>query len=449
MDLSPSALRTAYAKGRVTPIDVVEFVLSRLNDDDQEAVWISNVDPEKALAEAALLTSRLGELASLPLFGLPFSVKDNIDMAGEPTTAACPDFCYVAETSAFVVDQALKAGALYIGKTNLDQFATGLVGVRSPYGIPRNPHNPDYIPGGSSSGAGVSVSTGVVSFAFGTDTGGSGRVPASYNGIAGLKPAPGLLSRTGLVYACRSIDTATIFAANAQDAFSVFEAVNEPDPDDPYMMHPAVVKAERKTSSGPRIAVPQEADLKFFGDDEICGLFNEAKAQALQVFGGISEIDFSQFTELNDQMFFGPLLAERNASVGAFISANETACDPTVRGIVATSDKMTAVDTYDAQYKVLDTKAATKVFWETHDVLMVPTVGHLIKKADLVADPLQPNFNNGYYTNFANPLGLSAIATPFAKTKSGVPWGVTFLCNQTNLEWLAELADAFSRKALS
>lgn len=444
MDLSPAALRTAYARGSVTPVDVVRYVLSRLNDDDQESVWISTVDPEVALVSAEALTRRIGDLDTLPLFGLPFSVKDNIDVAGAPTTAACPAYEYDANTSAFVVNEALKAGAIYIGKTNLDQFATGLVGVRSPYGTPRNPFNPDYIPGGSSSGAGVSVSTGVVSFAFGTDTGGSGRVPASYNGIAGLKPAPGLLSRRGLVFACRSIDTPSVFTKTATDACTVFDAVNAHDPLDAFATAPAIIKAQKAISRHPKIAVPRPSDLQFFGDTEIKGMFEAATAHARALFGPVGEIDFTPFTDLNDIMFFGPLLAERDVSVGAFIDGNFEAIDPTVRGLVGKSKEMSAADTYRAQYRVLDTKIATNSVWDQHDILMVPTVGTILTTAELLDDPLSPNFKNGFYTNYANPLGLSAIATPFKRTKSGVPWGVTLLVNHSNLNDLAAIADAFS-----
>ncbi|MEM5475722.1 allophanate hydrolase [Pacificibacter sp. AS14] len=444
MDLSPVALRTAYADGRVTPVDVVKFVLSRLGDDDQDNVWISTVDPEMALAAAEALMLRIGDLDALPLFGLPFSVKDNIDVSGVPTTAGCPAFQYKAKTSAFVVDEALKAGAIYIGKTNLDQFATGLVGVRSPYGTPRNPFNPEYIPGGSSSGAGVSISTGVVSFAFGTDTGGSGRVPASYNGIAGLKPAPGLLSRRGLVFACRSIDTPSVFTKTAGDACTVFNAVNAHDPLDAYGSAPAIINGQKALPSRPKIAVPQKSDLQFFGNAEIETLFEAATDHAQTLFGQVSEVDFTPFMDLNDIMFFGPLLAERDVSVGAFIDENYDAIDPTVCGLVRKSKQMSAADAYRAQYKILDTKVATQSFWDQYDILMVPTVGTLVTTADLLDDPVLPNFKNGFYTNYANPLGLSAIATPFARTKSGVPWGVTLLVNHSSLDDLAAIADQFS-----
>jgi allophanate hydrolase len=287
-----------------------------------------------------------------------------------------------------------------------------------------------------------------VSFAFGTDTGGSGRVPASYNGIAGLKPAPGLLSRRGLVFACRSIDTPSVFTKTATDACTVYTAVKKHDPRDPYVTSPSVIPAQGSPSR-PKIAVPQKSDLQFFGNAEIEALFEAATDHARTLFGHVSEIDFTPFTDLNDIMFFGPLLAERDVSVGAFIDENFEAIDPTVRGLVHNSKKMSAADAYRAQYKVLDTKVALQTVWDQHDILMVPTVGTLLTKADLAADPLLPNFKNGYYTNYANPLGLSAIATPFATTQSGVPWGVTFLVNTTNLDWLANIADSFSRSVTS
>ncbi|MEM7522207.1 MAG: allophanate hydrolase [Pseudomonadota bacterium] len=442
MDLSIDALREAYETGRTTPLEVVEFVLSRLDDADQESVWISVVDHASALARAAALGERIGSIDQLPLYGLPFSVKDNIDVEGQPTTAACPAFGYVAKTSAHVVAEALAAGAIYIGKTNLDQFATGLVGVRSPYGVPRNPFNPDYIPGGSSSGAGVSVSTGVVSFAFGTDTGGSGRVPASYNAITGLKPAPGQLSRRGLVFACRTIDTPTIFAKSGGDAKRVFDVVSSFDPRDPYAIMPG--PAVHASSRAARIAAPRAADLKFFGNAETEAFFANALAQAESAFCAIARADFTQFTRLNDLMFFGPLLAERDASIGAFVSENEGACDPNVSALVLGSRSMSAADAYRAQYQIADAKVETSVFWESHDVLMVPTVGDILKTADVKAEPLKLNFNNGYYTNFANPLGLVAVATPFAMNAEGVPWGVTFLAKPEFTDDLLGLADAFS-----
>lgn len=445
MDLSLSALRSAYKSKEVRTIDVVEYILSRVDDPDQKSVWISTNDANSVRLVAEALDARLHDIDKLPLFGLPFSVKDNIDVAGQPTTAACPDFAYTAEESAFVVEKAIEAGAIYIGKTNLDQFATGLVGVRSPYGIPVNPHNSDYIPGGSSAGAGVSVSTGMVTFAFGTDTGGSGRVPASYNAIAGFKPAPGLMSRKGLVFACRSIDTASIFANTAQETIAIFDAVAQHDPMDPYNDAPAYQDSQTKDLTRPwKISIPRNDDLQFFGNEETKALFNQAVERLSTLTEQTQTIDFSQFTALNDLMFFGPLLAERDVSVGAFVDKHPDSCDPIVRSLIQGSRKYTAAEAYAAQYKIADARASTAHIWDSIDAIMVPTVGDVYTLEALANDPLQLNFNNGYYTNFANPMGLSAIATPFGTTNAGVPWGVTFLCAKGGEKQLARIAEQFS-----
>ena len=234
MDITPRHLRTAYREGRVKPSEAMAYVLSRLSDDDQSGVWISTVDPDVAMAAACALDRRMAEIDSLPLYGLIFSVKDCIDVAGEVTTSACPEFGYIAKELNPAVADAVAAGALYIGKTNMDQFATGLVGVRSPYGIARNPHNAAYIPGGSSSGAAVWSATGTSSFGFGTDTGGSGRVPASYNGVTGSKPAPGAFSQRGTVYACRSFDTISLYTQTPRDGHDIYRVLARHDPDDAF-----------------------------------------------------------------------------------------------------------------------------------------------------------------------------------------------------------------------
>ena len=447
MNLSISFLRAEYRAGRLTPGQVMDQVLSRLEDDDQDSVWISTVDLKKARDRAAYLDSQGERIDSLPLYGLPFSVKDNIDVADEMTTAACPAFAYMAEKSAAVVQAALDAGAMFIGKTNLDQFATGLVGVRSPYGIPRNPFNSQYIPGGSSSGAGVSVSTAMVSFAFGTDTGGSGRVPASYNGIVGLKPAPGQLSRRGLVFACRSIDTATIFANSAADAMRVFDCIAKPDEQDPYCI---AGQASPLPSTALRFGVPRPDQLRFFEDSEVEALFDEAVAYLNRLVDGDTAcIDFDLLTGINDLMFFGPLLAERDVSVGTFVDEHTEDCHPVVQLLITGSRRFSAFDAHSAIYQIADARVGMEPVWKDIEVLMVPTVGSVYSLETVDNDPLQPNFNNGYYTNFANPLGLSAIATPFGKTKEGVPWGVTFLFKPGKEAAVAAFADSFSKIAHS
>lgn len=421
--LTIGALRRAYAAGETTPSQVVADLARRFEDPDQEAVWISTASPD-------MIEKRCAEVEAgprdLPLYGIPFSVKDNIDAVGFPTTAACPDYAYMPSASATIVARAEAAGAICLGKTNLDQFATGLVGVRSPYGIPINPFNADYIPGGSSAGAGVSVSTGMVAFAFGTDTGGSGRVPASYNGIYGLKPAPGEWSRSGLVYACRSFDTATVFAGDLEDALAVDAAVRGVDPSDPFS-----VEFKTQDIPCPRVAMAPPPRLEFFGDHDVAALY----AQAYGVLSGLTDIaeaDLAPFQSINDLMFFGPFLAERDVSVGAFIEAHADACHPVVGPMIQASRKFTAADAYRALYQTAEAKRATAAFWQTHDVLVTPTVGAMVTRAMCEADPLGPNFRNGSYTNFANPLGLAALSVPFGHVPAGVPWGLTFYTQPTH-----------------
>lgn len=447
MSAAIARLREAYRAGARKPSDSMEAALGRLGGQDQSAVWISTVDPEKAMAAARVLDQRLGEIDRLPLYGLVFSVKDNIHVAGEPTTAACPGFEHVPEASAPVVAAALEAGALYLGKTNMDQFATGLVGVRSPYGTPRNPHNPAYIPGGSSSGAGVSVATGTVHFAFGTDTGGSGRVPACYGGVVGLKPAPGMLSRRGLIYACRSFDTASIFAADAEDARLVYDAIVAPDALDPYALPPEARRpwrAETKALGALRLAIPRPEDLDFFGDAETEALFAAARRRLEGLVGAIEETDYRPFDEVGRMVFFDAPLAERDAAVGDFIDRRPDDCHPVVRELILGSRRFNAADAHRALYKIAETRTALAPFWERTDALMLPTVGSLLTVAEVTADPLTPNFNNGYYTNPANPLGLAAVATPFGRNAAGVPYGVTFLAPPGSEGFLCRLAEAFS-----
>ncbi|MGT2439724.1 amidase family protein [Bradyrhizobium betae] len=419
-------------------------VLSRLNAADQSGVWISTAKPESVMAAARALDARVGEIEALPLYGLVFSVKDCIDVAGEQTTSACPEFAHVAKDTSPVVADAIAAGAIYVGKTNMDQFATGLVGVRSPYGIARNPHNPDYIPGGSSSGAAVSVATGTSSFAFGTDTGGSGRVPASYCGVTGFKPAPGAFSQRGMVYACRSFDTISLYTQQPDDAYDIYRVLARHDPADGFSPIDFAGWTQQASPARPlKIATPRLDQLKFFGNAETEGLFGDALHRLRQLDLPVAPVDFSPFTSINDLMFFGPFLAERDVSVGAFLDANPDAGVRIVRDLVIGSRKFTAADAYRALYEVKDVQRSLRAFWERHDALVVPTVGTILSIADVARDPLTANFNNGYYTNFANPLGLAAIAVPNAVTGAGVPYGVTFLAPAGRERLLTDLARTF------
>lgn len=448
MDISPRQLRAAYCSGALKPSDVAAHVLSRLSDADQSGVWISTAKPESVMADARALDARIGEVDALPLYGLVFSVKDCIDVAGEQTTSACPEFAYVAKDTSPVVADAIAAGAIYIGKTNMDQFATGLVGVRSPYGIARNPHNPDYIPGGSSSGAAVSVATGTSSFAFGTDTGGSGRVPASYCGVTGFKPAPGAFSLRGMVYACRSFDTITLYTREPGDAYGVYRVLARHDPEDCFSPTDFAGWTEQASPARPlKVATPRLDQLKFFGNTETERLFGDALRKLRQLDLSLVPADFSPFASINDLMFFGPFLAERDVSVGTFLDANPDAGVKIVRDLVVGSRKFTAADAYRALYEVKEVHRSLHAFWQTYDALVVPTVGTVLSIADVARDPLMANFNNGYYTNYANPLGLAAIAVPHAVTGAGVPYGVTYLAPAGRERLLTDLACAFVERA--
>lgn len=449
MDISPRHLRAAYRNGALKPSDVVAHVLSRLTDADQSGVWISTAEPENVTAAARALDERIGEIDGLPLYGLVFSVKDCIDVAGEQTTSACPEFAYVATDTSPVVADAIAAGAIYVGKTNMDQFATGLVGVRSPYGIARNPHNPEYIPGGSSSGAAVSVATGTSSFAFGTDTGGSGRVPASYCGVTGFKPAPGAFSQRGMVYACRSFDTISLYARDPGDGYDVYRVLARRDPADGFSPMDFAGWTEQASPARPlKIAMPRVDQLKFFGNPETDRLFGDALHRLRRLDLPITPVDFAPFTSINDLMFFGPFLAERDVSIGAFLDAHPDAGVKIVRDLVLGSRKFSAADAYRALYEVKDVQRGLRDFWDAQDALVVPTVGTILSIDDVARDPLTSNFNNGYYTNYANPLGLAAIAVPNAMTGAGVPYGVTFLAPAGRERLLADLACAFVAAAV-
>jgi allophanate hydrolase len=448
MDITPGFLRTGYRDGRLKPSEVMAHVLSRLSDADQSGVWISTVDPDSAIAAARALDRRIADIEALPLYGLVFSVKDCIDVEDQPTTSACPEFRYIASATSPVVADAIAAGALYVGKTNMDQFATGLVGVRSPYGIARNPHNPSYIPGGSSSGAAVSVATGTSSFGFGTDTGGSGRVPASYCGVTGFKPAPGAFSQRGMVYACRSFDTISLYTSTPGDAYDIYRVLARRDPLDFFSPVDFAGWHDGTSPARPwRLATPQPEHLKFFGNSETEALFANA-LQRLQALGAtLTSIDFTPFTSINDLMFFGPFLAERDVSVGAFLDAHSDAGIKLVRDLIIGSRRHSAADAYRALYQVKEVQRSLEAFWQSHDALVVPTVGTVLTVDEVARDPLGPNFNNGYYTNFANPLGLAAIAVPNAVTRAGVPYGITALAPPGREAALTGLAEAFLRSA--
>ncbi|MGA0370110.1 MAG: allophanate hydrolase, partial [Kiritimatiellia bacterium] len=359
-----------------------------------------------------------------PLSGMPFAVKDNIDVAGMPTTAACPDYRYLPAENATVVQRLIDAGAVPMGKTNLDQFATGLVGTRSPYGIPANVFDPAYIPGGSSSGSAVAVASGQVPFALGTDTAGSGRVPAAFNELVGLKPTRGLLSNHGLVPACRSLDCISVFARTVPMARKVFQVAAGFDPKDPWSR-----KGESQARRREQVlfAVPREEDLNFFGNREYARCFAEA-VEGLERLGWEKRVlDFRPFLECARLLYEGPWVAERTAAIESLLKSNPEALLPVTRQIIEGGFKGSAVETFKALYRLKEYQRIIAPIWEEIDTLVTPTAGTHYRIDEVAADPVSTNSNLGTYTNYMNLLDLSAIAVPAGRTASGMPFGIT-LC---------------------
>ncbi|MBL8173026.1 MAG: allophanate hydrolase [Bryobacterales bacterium] len=387
------------------------------------------------------------EAAPGPLHGLTFAAKDNIDAAGIPTTAACPEFAYTPVKSATVVERAEAAGAVLAGKTNLDQFATGLSGTRSPYGICSSVFHERYISGGSSSGSAVAVAKGEVDFAFGTDTAGSGRVPAACNGIIGLKPTRGLLSMSGVVPACRSLDCVSIFARDTATAAAAFHATRGFDPEDPYSRQGL---RAAPWSHGPfRFGVPPADQLEFFGDLEAEALFHQAVAKCQAIGGSKVEIDYQPFRDTASLLYFGPWVAERYAAVGAFLQKHPYAGHPVVRRIIEGATKYSAVDAWQSHYALEKLRRLTEPAWQQIDVLFLPTTGAIYTIEQMLADPVRLNTNLGYYTNFVNLLDLSAIAVPAGLRPNGLPFGVTFIARAFEDEGLLDLSRRWEGKPVS
>ncbi|MGM9424686.1 allophanate hydrolase [Hydrogenophaga sp. MI9] len=439
-----ASLRAAYAAG--TPVRAVITEAMRRCATDAHHAFIHRLTD----AEIEPYVAHLDGLdpASLPLYGVPFAIKDNIDLAHIPTTAGCPEYAYTPGESAFLVQQLIAAGALPLGKANLDQFATGLNGTRSPYGACRNAFNPDFVSGGSSSGSAVSVANGWVSFSLGTDTAGSGRVPASFNNLIGLKPSLGLLSATGVVPACRSVDTVSIFALTASDAQAVLAVAAVPDEADAFSRAARPFGVD--FSAGPfRFGVPRPQDLNFFGNDAAIALFAQS-IERLHALGGTAvEIDLTPFLDAARLLYEGPWVAERYVAIKDFIEAQPEAVFPPVRSIIEGGKAKTAADAFAASYKLKALKRVCDAVWNDIDCLLTPTAGTIYRIADMQADPIRLNSNLGYYTNFMNLLDYAAVAVPAGFQASGdaqgLPWGVTLAAPAFKDVPLLRLADRFHR----
>ena len=361
--------------------------------------------------------------ASLPLYGIPFAIKDNIDLAGTPTTAGCPDFAFTPQKSATVVQKLIDAGAIPVGKTNLDQFATGLVGTRSPYSACKNSINPDYISGGSSAGSAVSVALNMASFSLGTDTAGSSRVPAAFNNLVGVKPSLGLISTIGVLPACRMLDCVSIFAKNVTDAKAILQVAQGFDVKDDYSRHALATKAAIDDSFV--FGVPRPNQLAFFGNVEALQLFQQAIQQLEKVGGKMLEIDFSPFIETAQLLYEGSWVVERYVAIQTFFDAKPQAILPVTKQIIGNAAKFSAADTFNAMYKLKALQRKAEAVWREIDVLVTPTAGTIYTIAEVQADPVQTNTNLGYYTNFMNLLDMAAIAVPTGFYGNGIGFGIT------------------------
>jgi allophanate hydrolase len=416
-------LLAAHAAGK--PLTAtIEETYDRIEKHADPALFIAIRPKSEVLAVAERVQASGPE--GKPLYGVPFVVKDNIDVAGLPTTAACPAFAYQPTRSAFAVEKLERAGAIVIGKTNLDQFATGLVGVRSPYGIPRNALRPDLIPGGSSSGSATAVGAGIVPFSLGTDTAGSGRVPAAFNGIVGLKPSLGALSTSGVVPACRTLDTISIFARDVADAFTVFQAACAFDKEDAYC-RPFPQSALSALPSGIRLGVPRPDQRQFFDDTDAADAFSRDIQLAASLGARIVEFDFEPFTEVARALYDGPWVAERYAATKPLIENNPEALLPVTRSIIEGARKFDAVAAFEAFYRLADQKRKTSGVWSEFDAMLVPTAPRLYTVAEVEADPVRLNSRLGTYTNFVNLLDLAAIAVPSGVRGDGLPSSVTLI----------------------
>ena len=442
--LDISELAAAYRTGTLTPSALVDRLLACIAARGDDHVWIERVSRDELLAMARRVEAE--GPAGKSLFGIPFAIKDNIDLAGHTTTAACPAFGYQAPQSAEAVRRLIDAGALPVGKTNLDQFATGLSGTRSPYGAPSCVFKPGYISGGSSSGSAVAVAAGLVSFALGTDTAGSGRIPAAFNNVIGLKPTRGLISTRGSLPACRSLDCLSIFALTMSDAVMVLQAMKGFDTADPFSRHPDPVGAAApREIKGCRFGVPRPGQLEFFGNNDGKQLFDAMLRTVERLGGTLVEIDFEPFLETAKLLYHGPWLAERYLAIRAFFDHEPDKVFPVTRQIIEAGRKPSAVDAFNGYHRLQELRRATETVWQLADTLIVPTAGRQFAISEIQSNPIALNTELGYYTNFVNLLDLCAMAVPAGFQPDGLAFGVTLIAPAWHDDALCSLADVLHR----
>ncbi len=432
-----SSLQQHYARGEWSPTQVVEALYAEIQN-DPDHIWISTLSLESLRNYARNIEAQ--GMASLPLYGVPFAIKDNIDLATLPTTAACPAFAYTPSGSATVVQRLIDAGAIPIGKTNLDQFATGLNGTRSPYGACRNAFNPEYISGGSSSGSAVAVAKGQVCFSLGTDTAGSGRVPAAFNNLIGYKPTKGWFSAHGMVSACRSLDTLSVFTFTAADAALILAIAAAYDAEESYSRKREAHDFNFGAASHFRFGIPRQQQLKFFDNQDSERLFYESIARIRAMGGEAIEIDFTPFIETARLLYEGPWIAERYAAIRSFFDLHNDQIIAPVREIIATAKQRSAADAFEGIYQLRQLKQQADRIWANINCLLTPTAGTIYTIQAMQQNPVRLNTNLGFYTNFMNLLDYAAVAVPAGLQQNGLPFGITLAAPAHHDESLLHLA---------
>jgi allophanate hydrolase len=450
LSLAFESLRAAYRAGSAAPHDAIDEVLARIERDRQRIrhVWLHVASASELHAAVDRAAARREAGHPSPLFGIPFAVKDNIDVRGVPTTVACPDFAYVPSASAPVVQRLVEAGAIFVGKVNLDQLATGLVGARSPYGTPTNPFDARMIPGGSSSGSAVAVAVGHVSFALGTDTAGSGRVPAGFNNVVGLKPTRGALSTRGVVPACRSFDCVTVFALTVEDASSVAAVATHWDELDPFSRSDAQaiefdVPDARDTW---RIGVPAPEQLVFLDDAHARAMFHEATERVRSMGCTLVEVDLRPFLAAGQMLYGGGFVAERLVSGGDLLDRKPEALVPVVRDILSDAKGISTREVFEASYKLHSLRQSVEATWRTIDALLLPTTPTIYRVDEVLANPRTLNSNLGVYTTFGNLMDLAAVAVPSGMRPDGLPSGVQILGPRGSDATLLTVARAYHQR---
>jgi len=442
MDLTFHVADIAAAVGsrQTSAVAVAHEALSRIREYAavQPAVWISRLADAEVLEAAARVDARIAAGETLPLAGVPFAIKDNIDLAGTPTTAACPAFAYTPDVSAEVVQRLIAAGAVPMGKTNLDQFATGLNGTRSPYGAPACVFNRAYVSGGSSSGSAVAVAAGLVAFALGTDTAGSGRVPAAFNGLIGMKPTKGRWSTSGLVPACRTLDCVTVLSHTIADARAIDAAVAGFDPLDPYSRH-----REDRPVAARRIGVPKPHQRIFFGDTAAERLYGQALATLAAGGAELVDVDMEPLRETAMLLYGGPWVAERTAAALPLLDQRPKAIDPTVRAIMEEGRLVSGVAVFEGQYRLAELQRAAEAMWHDIDLLALPTTPTIYRIAEMRAAPIALNSNLGLYTNFVNLLDMAALALPAGWRDNATGFGVTLIAPAWTDHALLDTGEAY------